>query len=379
MIKYWIKNRLIFDLLIAAVLSLLFSFAFVYPSNNNCLNIQNENSIYLNSDIDFQIPNPSVGQLSEIKAKSFVEDTFGYYLTKTTVKGTYSSKVNFLMSDTMGSLSMTMFNDKTSISSITKTSNYAYVDLIAAKALGLKCGEELSVTIVGTTLKYTVCGIYESNSLFNEGTVLVDFSGDIKTIYETNASSNGYAGAFINASNESECESFLRNYIPEGRLKERSEFDSDEAYNTYNDAIKSGNYANEITNFESSRIQANKELSSAKSTRTTMGYIGSIVVGIVYIIASFILRNRKSEDKYFKEVLKNKKTISQYRIASLIFGLVVYVLATVVLQVYFGTLSISLIPLCISATLIFVAYIINVVKDKKYLKIKAKGTKNASK
>ena len=293
MVKYWIKNRLVVDLLIAAVLSLLFSFAFVYPSNNNCLNVQNENSIYLNSDIDFQIPNPSVSQLSEIKAKTFIQDTFGYYLTKTTSKGNKSSKVNFLMSDTMGSLSMTMFNDKTSISSISKTSNYAYVDLIAADSLGINCGDELSVTIAGSTLKYIVCGIYEDNSLFSEGTVLVDFSGDIKTVYEANASSNGYAGAFINASNESECESFLRSYIPEGRLKDRSAFESDEAYNTYNEAIKSGNYANEITNFGSIRIQAKTELASAENTRTTMGLIGSIVVGIIYIISGFILRNRK--------------------------------------------------------------------------------------
>jgi hypothetical protein len=379
MVKYWIKNRLVVDLLIAAVLSLLFSFAFVYPSNNNCLNVQNENSIYLNSDIDFQIPNPSVSQLSEIKAKTFIQDTFGYYLTKTTVKGNKSSKVNFLMSDTMGSLSMTMFNDKTSISSISKTSNYAYVDLIAADSLGINCGDELSVTIAGSTLKYIVCGIYEDNSLFSEGTVLVDFSGDIKTVYEANASSNGYAGAFINASNESECESFLRSYIPEGRLKDRSAFESDEAYNTYNEAIKSGNYANEITNFGSIRIQAKTELASAENTRTTMGLIGSIVVGIIYIISGFILRNRKSEDKYFKDVLKNKKSIGKYRVASLVAGLVVYTILTVALQFYFETLSISMIPLCIVVAFIIVGFIINTFQDKAYLKIKAKDTKNASK
>ena len=379
MVKYWVKNRLAFDLLITTVLSLLFSFAFVYPSNNNCLNIKTENGIYLNSDIDYQIPNPSKSQLKEIKAKSFVEDIFGYYLTKTTVKGTNSSKVNFLMSDTMNSLSMTMFNEKTKISSISNVSNYTYIDSTAASSLGVGCGDELSVTIAGISLKYMVCAIYETNSMFSEGTVLVDFSGDVKNVYEANVSSNGYAGAFINASNETECESFLRNYIPEGRLKERSEFDTDEAFNTYNDAIKAGNYANEITNFGNIRNQAKIELTDAEKTRTTMGIVGAIVVGVAYIISGFILRSRKSEDKYFKEILKNKKTIIKYRNASLFTSLAVYALVTVGMQAYLGTLSMVLVPLCITATLILIGYIANYIQDKTYLKIKAKGTKNAPK
>lgn len=95
MFKYWIKNRFAFDIVASLFLSLLFCFAFILPSNLNYNNLNSENSLYLNSEIDFQIPNPSVTQLNEIKAKSFVEDTFGYYLTKTNLTGNKSSKVNF--------------------------------------------------------------------------------------------------------------------------------------------------------------------------------------------------------------------------------------------------------------------------------------------
>ena len=265
MIKYWIKNRFVFDLTISILLSLLFCFAFIFPSNAKYTNLYDDNSLYINSEIDFQIPNPSVSQLKEIEAESFIEDTFGYYLTKINVSGKKTAKVNFLMSDSMDNMSFTMFNEKTIISSSLNTADYAYLDKVASDSLGVSNGDVISVNIASYKIEFVVCRIYESNTLFKDGTVLVEFTGSIKDAYEANASSNSYSAAFIKASNDSKCEDYLKTYIPLGRLKDRSKFDSDEAYNTYNDAIMSGNYANEITNFAENRTTAEKEVESAKT------------------------------------------------------------------------------------------------------------------
>ena len=361
---------MIYDLIIAIVLSIIFSLVFVYSRNKTCENIKNENYIYLNSDIDYQIPNPSVDQLQEIKEKSFVEDTFGYYLTKVSVKGDKIANINLLMSNTMQSLSFTMYNEKTKLSSIANTFNFAYIDKKAAEMLNVKCGDEISVKIANTDLKYIVCAIYQANPLFSDGSVLVQFSGDIKKVYEANVSSKGYSGAFINASNEVECSNYLNDYIPMGRLKDRSEFDSDEAYNIYNNSIMNANYLNEISKFANSRNIAIKELYEAEKERDTYIYIGGVSIGICWILMSFILRNRKSENKLFKEIIKNKKNIKNYRIFTFIFGTVIYFIVTIIFQYILSTLSLTIFPILISVALFVISYILNCELDKKCIEIR---------
>ena len=372
MIKYWVKNRLLFEFIITIVLSLLFSFVFVFPSNYNCANIEDNYSIYLNSNIDFQIPSPSISQLGEIKSKPFVNDTFGYYLTKTNIIGKNNSNINLLMSNQMDSLHLTMFNDSTKISSYSDSliANIAFLDEIAAQKLNVGVGDELTIAIAGQNLKYTAGTIFRKNMLFSEGTIIVDFVGDIKSIYESNLSSSSYSGAFISASNISECEKYLKSYVPLGRLKDRSEFDSDESYNIYTDAILSGDYSNEITNFSELRNIATSELKSAKLNRRLFSYIGAISIGIVYFIITMILRNRKSENKYFGSVLKNKKSINTYRICSLITNILIFLMLSIVIQLYMNTISITIIPIVISTILFIITYIINITLDKSYVKAK---------
>lgn len=273
------------------------------------------------------------------------------------------------MSDCLDSLDFTIFNEKTLINSTNNPSNYAYVDKTAASSLDVNYGDIVSITIAGSKIDFTVSRVYEANNLFTEGIVLVNFSGTVKEVYETNASPNSYSGAFIKASNDSECSNYLRNYIPMGRLKDRSEFDSDEAYNTYNNAILSGSYLNEITNFYELRAFAEKEVASAKTIRTVMSLIGVAVAGIVYLIISEVLRKRKSEEKYFAEVLKNKKNIKNYRIYSAITSVIIYLMATISILSVLDAADLILFPSLISFTIIILTLVINMAQDKKYLKV----------
>jgi ABC-type siderophore export system fused ATPase/permease subunit len=52
---------------------------------------------------------------------------------------------------------------------------------------------------------------------------------------------------------------------------------------------------------------------------------------------------------------------------------------TLGMQAYLGTLSIVLVPLCITVVLIVIGYISNYIQDKAYFKIKTKEKKNAPK
>lgn len=370
--KYWIKNRFFLDAIIAIILSLLFCFAFVFPEHSKIVKIENQNKIYLNSEIDYQIPNPSKEQLDEIKSKSFVSETFGYYLSKTTIKASKTAKVNLIMSDNMDRLGMTMYNEKTLLKSITNVDNYAYVDKTAADLLEIDCGDDIIVVVANNELRFTICAIYESNSLFSDGAVLVDFSGDIKSVYEENVSSNSYSGAFIKANNRPECDLYLKEYIPLGRLKERSDFDSDEAYNNYNDAILSGNYTNEITNFGGYRDLSTNELESATKYLSLMAYIGAFIVALACLITNLVLRNRKSEKKYFKDVLKNKKSVSKYRFYSFFVNEFLYCACSLILLWILDTFVLVIIPFIISLASFIIAFIVNLILDKSYIVAKGK-------
>ena len=367
MVKYWLKNRFLYDLIVSIALSLVMCFAFVFSSNNALKNNYLENSIYINSEIDFQIPNPSKEQIVEINNKEFVENTFSYYLTKTNVSGKKSSKVNVIMSDDMEKLSITMFNESTLVDSVSIVDNYACMDEVAASKLNVKCGDEMCVFISSKNIKFVVCAIYEENQLFSEGSVIVEFSGEIKSTYESVISSNSYSGAFINASNEADCDNYLKSYIPLGRLKDRTEFDSDDAYNTYNNAILSGNYSNEITKFYELRQNANQTNSKLEKDCLTMSILGALIIGIVYIVTSQILRNRKSENKYFKVIRKNKKSISTYHICSSLFSIIVYSVLTTLLLIVINAKQHLLITVLISIVLFVISMMFNIIQDKKYI------------
>ena len=105
MIKYWLKNRSIFSLILAFVLSAISLIAFAEPN----FTAHSENilltSVYDKTDIDFDIPAPTKDQLIEIKNLDYVDDVFGYYFTDSSLKiGGKSKKTKVLFSDMLDSL-----------------------------------------------------------------------------------------------------------------------------------------------------------------------------------------------------------------------------------------------------------------------------------
>lgn len=367
MIKYWFKNRLIMDLLVSIALSFFVCFVFIYTPNNAYIKNYEENMIYIHSEIDYQIPNPSVQQIKDIEDEEFIEDTFAYYLTKTNVTGKNTSKVNLMMTDNISSLSITMFNESTLIDSIINTVNYAYIDEVTSSKLDVNCGDEITINILNYSLKYVVCKVYDENKLFADGTIVVQFKDKIKEIYETAVSSNGYSGAFIKSSNDSQCNDFLKSYVPLGRLKERSEFDSDEAFHTYNNAIMSGNYTNEITNFSELRDSALKINNRLEKEKLLMTILGASIGGIIHLVISQVLRRTKSEDKCFKEIIKNKITIKKYRICTFVFSTIFFSVFIALLLTFIKSVNVLLVVLLISTALYFVTMIVNIIQDRKYL------------
>lgn len=368
MFKYWAKNRLIFDVLSCILSSLLFCFAFSLASYKDYSAIYLQNSVYCNTQIDYQVPNPSTKQLKEIKEMDFVEDIFGYYYTKTNVTNNKTIKTNLLLSDTMDSVEFTMFGQNNMKKSISVDKPSALIDEKVSKLLNVNVGDEIKVNLASNVLDYIVSGIYESTTLYSEGVVLVDFSDEAKQIYESKTSSNSYAGAFIEATDEEKCKEYLDSYIPLGRLKDRSEFESDEAYELYNNSILSENYKNEISNFCNQRSICINAVEEEKSHLFIMMYIGALVSGIVFLLITELLRFRKSENIYFSEIIKNKKTISSYRWLSFLTCIISYNLFIFLLSIFVLDIKFVLLPSLLTSLCLLLICALNLIQDRAYLK-----------
>ena len=367
MTKYWFKNRLLLGIITGIILAVSYVFIFVYLPNNKVVSIKKDNIIYLNSEIDYQIPNPTKEQVDEIKSLNYVNDVFGYYFTKVSASCDKSEKTNLMLVDNLESMNLTMYNEKNLIDSIENTSKYAFVDEIALKRIGGKIGSTVKINIANTNFDFIICKIYSENKLFKEGSIIVPFSGSIKSLYEAQTSSDAYSAAFIDAEDLNACDNYLKNYIPKGRLKTREEFETDEAYNAYNNAILSGSYYNEITNFADYRKVATKDFDNAMNNLKIMKILGIVAIGVVYIAISELLRFRKSENLFFAKTLKQKNKIKWYRILSMLSEYLFTILFIFGLSLILSVTSITWISIsCISSFII--SLIINLLQDRKYVR-----------
>lgn len=365
MFKHWIKNRFLIDLLVSLFLAGLFCVLCVFIPSKNTNSVKTDNALYANALYDFQIPSPSVSQLKEISNQVFVKDTCGYYLTKTTVSSeSKSEKVNCLLVDDAEKLSITFYNNGTLTDETSVNGSWAIVDGNLAKKIGLKAGDKVRLIIADQQIELFVKEIHENDPLFEGGTIVAQFADAIKTAYETRASSNSYSGAFIAVSDYSSCKSFLSNYIPLGRIKDRSEFDSDEAFEIYNKAIMEGNYSNEISDIHSNKDDAQNRVKKAEASQQTWLLIGAASVGLAYLIISLLLRSRDCEKRYFSKI-KQKDSIKSYRTFSFVFCLVLLITGLVCFNLFVSTFSL-LYPVIIITGSLLLSWIINLYLDRSY-------------
>jgi hypothetical protein len=136
-----------------------------------------------------------------------------------------------------------------------------------------------------------------------------------------------------------QCKTYLKdNYKPYGRLNDRSEFATEEAYQTHYQAFMSANYANEITDFgenaKSAEVVANEKFSSA----TKLLVLGAVIFFVVAIALDLALYFRKSERGYFKKrqkagKIKCSSSHSVYYLNSMIVQIIISI-ATVSVVVF---------------------------------------------
>ena len=306
MVKYWLKNRAVYSLVVAVLIGIFSMAIFVKPN----VETHSENllltSVYENSDIDYDIPSPTKAQLAEIEALDFIDDTFGYYFTDGSLKvGSKSVKTKIIFSDDLDSLVMTMYNENRLIytSQDDLYDNPLYVDYDFYTKNELAIGD----TVYFNNIEFQIGRVYETNSYYGSA-VFIPLVGVQKTYIESVTTS--YSGAYLEVNDLIQAEAYLRNYKPLGRLKDKSAFSTEEEYQTHYNAWNNASYYNEVTSFSS-------KLSSA-NVKTEANYtLGFIVSAVVMIIANVILSIRKNERVYFSKK-KNKSSVCCYYVGTVL-------------------------------------------------------------
>lgn len=278
--------RFFFSLILIVAFSVINIFCFEVPY----LNTSSENllisSVYTDSEIDFNIPSPTKNQLEDIEKLDFVDDTFGYYFTESSVEiNDENIRTKILFSDMTDSLDFTMYSSKRLISSsTTNLSNPIYVDYAFAKNNSVTLGD----VIVFNGIEFQVGRIYQTNTYYDSA-IFAPLVGEQKDYIESALKS--YSGAYLKVNDISAADSYLRNYKPLGRLKDRSEFETDEQYQIHYESWNNANYYNEITSFNEKRNELNLKTSNSY-------YIGIILTVVITFVLFIILSFRKSEKSF---------------------------------------------------------------------------------
>ena len=299
MIKYWVKNRSWITLLWILVLNVAICVFFIMPNIENGSNNYSKQSIYKNSQIDYDIPAPTKEQLKQIENLDFVNAVFGYYYTEVTgvVNKTQKVNIKIIFSDYTQNIDMTMYSKERLIeASQNICENPIYIDYGCKNKNNIKLDD--TIEIFG--IMFQVAGIYETNS-YNSA-IYAPLIGEQKKMIEEKSSN--YSGAFISVNDLQQAEKYFRSYKPYGRLRDKKEFDSEEQYLIHYNAWESANYYNEITRLD---VKAD----NLSSEDIIPSWIILAVVFSVTIFIDIILFKRKVEYPYFV-AKKYKKDILRY-------------------------------------------------------------------
>ena len=366
---HWVRHRLLMSIAICCVVTLVAVLLFVFPYILTSSETYNSQSIYKKSEIDFVVPEPSFEQASQLSGTHGIDKIFPFY--KTTSLVTFNNQTrstNVLMTDQMQNVDITMYNSNRLIKeSKQQVSNPVLIDWQFAHDTGANIGDTVSLAIGENNVDYTVVAIYETNSLYDEGAILVPISVEQKEAISSNSKNNGYSAMYISASDYGACQTYLKSdYRPMGRLKDRDVFDSDEQYQIHYDAIMSSGFANEITDL---RV---KEDSLSIKDSPVLVWIASVIVFACLIIFNILMRKRGSEKNYFKNVCIPKGIdVKPYYSISFVFELVLawlgyaalLVFKIVTSKIYIPNSSILNIWIICVPLIIFIVSIVNLISN----------------
>lgn len=300
---------LLLGTIIMLLVACLCSLVFVKGNLEQAAKKNSFESIYVNTTIDYIVPGPSNSQIDELESTegNGIKAVTPYYETTTaidingrSVNGTsilfpFTEKMNYTP---YGSARIT--NGATELKGGDAVVDQAYHDKV-----GCGIGDNVSISIGDREYTFKITSVAETNTYYNNGTIALILTEDV--VHQFEEAGIKYSAAYISADDAAACEAYLYSeYKPLSRLKDRSEFDSEDVYNQHLQNFNNADWSKEITN-----CQENYKVLSVKYENVQTGIwtniiIMAIIVGLVIIVFNAVLLMNSDMKSFMKAFLVKK-------------------------------------------------------------------------
>ena len=337
------RNRcyLLLGTIIMLFVSCFCSFVFVKGNLEQAAKKNSFESIYVNTTIDYIVPGPSNSQIDELESTdgNGIKAVTPYYETTTaidingrTVNGTsiifpFAEKMNYTPYG---------FARITSGAKDLKGGE-AVVDKAYLDKVGCGIGDSVLISIGDQEYTFRITSVAETNTYYNNGTIALILKEDVS--HQIEEAGIKYSAAYIAADDVAACEEYLYSeYKPLSRLKDRSEFDSEDVYNQHLKNFNDADWSKEITN-----CQENYKVLSVKYENVQMGIwiniiIMAIIVGLVVIVFNSVLLTNNEMKSFMKAFLVKKSgtkdAVKDFYKTGIIANMIVFCIASLALYIF---------------------------------------------
>lgn len=369
----WSKCFLLIGTIIILMITSVGSWSFVKSNIEKADSKYSFESLYANTKIDFIIPSPSYEQMAALDNAIDVgiEVVSPYYETNTKVRinGVSCNGIAVILPD-KNKVENTPYASARILEGSVAGSGQAMIDLAYLKKNECNIGEIAEITLADRIMKFEIVGITEENTYSKNGSIaLILTEDDRKALVEAGIT---YSAAYIRASDIDKCKKFLYSeYKPYGRLKDPSEFTSEDAYQQHVKNFEAADWTKEITNCADNYDALKVKYSNIESAilRNLITYVIIIVI-VLFVMNVAFLKSADVQKAMKIFIVKKSGTIADAKrfyssgiwfnfIEFLILsGVLYYIVASKSIIGVFGTQLINLIIPVASAFVISIILVV---------------------
>ena len=292
-----------------AVLSAICSFAFVKSNIQQIQDKRTFESIYMDTTIDFIVPSPSDSQILEIEQnkKAWIKAVTPYYETASSIKiNENNSKGIVIIVPDAEKIQYTPYGSSRIISGgIDIKAGDALADRAFASNNDCGIGDTVQLSILDRDYIFEIKSITENNTYYNDGTIAVVLSDEQAAQLQSDGIK--YSAAYVFASDYEKCRTYLYNeYKPYGRLKDASDFDSEELYNQHVQNFEAADWTKEITNCKDNYSSLSVKYENVEAGIYRNMVIAAIIIFLTVIIFNSVLLRQENLKKSFQGFLIKK-------------------------------------------------------------------------
>lgn len=259
------------------------------------------------TSVDFIIQTPSDEQVEEIRSLSHVNSVTPFYFSagNATIKGK-TVRTEMYLVKSADDLPNTLFSDKLLVREITEPCDGAtvYIDSCFSDNNRLSVGDKIKLQNAAGEVECVVGKIYNADGRHDNGLLMAVYEGAIKeSIGE--AVTLRYSGAYVDSKDVILTEEYLKSYIPEGDLRPRTDFDSDELYEAYLNTHNSAD-SSQTTFYRDRYIkEVNNRYSGQLYRDLVLSFVFIVFVMVIGIIAFTVQPYKYIKNDVIKDIRNN--------------------------------------------------------------------------